>query len=350
MSAPLLVAQLLAAPANAQALSWQFVAGAVLSPNPGDPFVANSIGSPTVVYDSLRGRLLMQFETVTSATDPNCPAGIYGIGGATSTDGISWTYFPGVSLSPTPGSGTYWQCVTAHPTNLFNSTTGNGRLLTWFKAQQGTVACPGPAWGCTDVTGIGHMRSIFDAAGNVTTRTVSASPVWASSNAAFPKMTRDGNLFRLVLQVYPDVWMGTSTVPNSFSPSPTLTLAEMQAAVAYAQNELFNPSLICDDDPAFPDAMFVGARDTNAAGVVEGGWSKAMLDPIGGSWILDTTPQQTWLGNDEWRHFDVHKLNTGTDEYVVWFDEKDAAGNNFIRFGGTDISITGADLVSKACP
>src|SRR5688572_22091201 len=116
MSAPLLVAHLLADPASAQALSWQFVAGAVLSPDPAVPFIANSIGSPTVAYDTIRGRMLMQFETLTSTTSASCPAGVWGIGGATSNDGISWTPFPGLALSPAPGSGTYWQCVVAHPT------------------------------------------------------------------------------------------------------------------------------------------------------------------------------------------------------------------------------------------
>jgi hypothetical protein len=124
----------------------------------------------------------------------------------------------------------------------------------------------------------------------------------------------------------------------------------MQALFPHADNELFNPSSVCGDDPTYPNAMFVGARDTRAGEVVEGGWSKAFHDPAVG-WVAEADVQQSWANDQEWRHWDVHKLSTGPDQYVVWFDEKDAVtGDNVIRFGGTDLTITGADLVSKTCP
>jgi hypothetical protein len=350
----LTLAQLSTGAANAQALAWSFVAGSVLSPDPAIAFMSQSIASPTVAWDSNRARFLMLFESRTTVVDPNCPAGVWAIGVATSPDGITWTPRTNPILNPTPGSGTYYQCVAAHPTMLYNS-NGNGTVVGWFKAEQGTVVAPCPAWGCGNATGIGRVRVVLNAAGTPLSTSVSATPVWASNGLTigFPKMTKVGNDFRMALQVYPDIWTAESTNLNSFSPSVALTVAEMQTAVSYAQDELFNPSTICNDDPAlvFPNAMFVGARDTAFGAVVDAGWSKAMLDQVSLTYFLETTPQQTWTNNNEWRHFDVHKLNTGTDEYVVWFDEKDpATGNLSIRFGGTDIAISGTDLVSKVCP
>jgi hypothetical protein len=357
MSGSLLAALVLAGTARAQALPWQFVPGAVLGPNPAIPYMGSTVSSPAVVYDSNRGRMIMFFETRTPTVDPSCPGGVWGIGQATSTDGVTWTPRIVPALVPVPGSGTYYQCVAAHPTALYAPTIAgviNGVATIWFKAEQGTVSCaPGPAWGCDQVTGIGKVRVAYNAAGTPITNSVHAVPVWDSPDGlavGYPKVTRAGGQFRMLVQVYPDIWEGTSVGGNSFSPSLALSLVDLQALFPYADNELFNPSSVCNDDPTYPNAMFVGARDTRHGAVVEGGWSKAFLDPAVG-WVAEADIQQSWANDQEWRHWDVHKLSTGPDQYVVWFDEKDAAtGDNIIRFGGTDLTITGADLVSKTCP
>lgn len=342
--------------ASAQVASdWTYVNGPVFEPDPGLSYMATSVGSPAVVYDTIRERWFMLFETKTATVDADCPSGVWGVGAAVSTDGINWTPYSTPILNPIPSGTKFFSCVASHPTAVFLP-NNNGQIIVFFKAEQATDACAvtTPTWGCDVKTGFGRAQIILNASGDPSVIGVGTKPVHtpATANYGFPKVVKDGNQYRILYQAYPYIVSTSSAVFTTF-PAATTELEFINGdkyGTTYAIDEWFSPSFVCDDDPSYPYAMFVGARNTNAGTVIEGAWGKAVRDVwTGGSFALDLTPQVTWSTNEEWRHYDVTRL--ATDEYLVWFSEKDSiTGNNFIRFGGTDLAFDNNDAVSKNCP
>jgi hypothetical protein len=347
--------RLFSAPAHAQVPGdWSYETNPVLEPDPLKPYMATSVGSPAVVYDSIRGRWFMLFETKTATVDANCPQGVWGIGAAVSADGINWTPYASALLNPVPSGTRFWNCAASHPTAVFLP-NGNGQIIAFFKAEQADDACSvvAPSWGCNVKVGFGRAQIFLNASGDPSVIGLSGTPVHVptTTNFGFPKVVKVGNLYRILYQAYPDIVSTSSALLTSF-PAATLEIDLVNGekyGTTYAIDEWFNPAFVCDDDPTFEYATFVGARNTNAGTVIEGAWGKAIRDVwTGGSFALDLTPQVTWSTDDEWRHWDVTRLST--DEYLVWFDEKDGSGNNFIRFGGTDLAFNNSDAVSKVCP
>lgn len=337
------------------AADWQYVAGPVLEPDPGLSYMATSIGSPSVVWDSIRERWFMLFETLTATVDPDCPQGVWGVGAATSEDGVTWTPYSTPILNPVPSGTRFFNCVASHPTGVFLP-SGNGQIVVFFKAEQSLDACAlnTPTWGCDVKTGFGRAQITLNVSGDPSVIGIGTKPVHTptATNYGFPKVVKDGNQYRILYQAYPDIVSTSSAVFTSF-PAATTEIELINGekyGTTYAIDEWYNPSFVCDDDPAFPYAVFVGARNTNGATVVEGAWGKATRDVwAGGSFALDLTPQVTWSTNEEWRHYDVTRFSD--DTYAVWFSEKDPiTGNNFIRFGATTATIDDSLVVTKNCP
>jgi len=350
-------------PARAQTPgTWQFQSGAVLSPNPTISFMNQSIGSPSVVFDTVHNRWFMLFESKTTTVDPNCPDGVWALGAAVSTDGIHWGAFTKPILLPKQTANTYYNCVASQPTATFSPTAfaGAGGLNVYFKAEQKSNACATttPSWGCALSPGIGRLQITLDAAtGNVKTVAVQTKPVYqpttnpftsaAVTTWGYPKLIQDKAKFRIAFQEYPDIVSVSGTNPALFT-TVNGELKKKGSLLPGAVDEIMNPSMVCADDPTLKYAMFPGGRDTNGSAVVSGDWTKVYQATWAQAWFLDTVAQNAWTGNTFWRHWDVTKLNTGN--YLVWFDEKDASGNNFIRLGGTTLSFTSNTAVSKACP
>jgi hypothetical protein len=302
------------------------------------------------------------FESKTATVDAHCPDGVWALGAAVSTDGVHWAPFTKAVLLPKQSTSTFYNCVASQPTATFSPTlfSGAGGLTVYFKAEQKDNACATttPSWGCSVVTGIGRLVIQLDkTTGNIKLVSVQIKPAYQpttnpfSSTAVttwgYPKVIQDKNRFRIAFQEYPDIVSISSLNPASF----TTINGELQkkgTLLPGAVNEIMNPTMVCADDPTDPYAMYPGGRDTNGSTVVSGDWTKVYESTWSQAWFLDTTPQNSWTGNDTWRHWDVTKLATG--DYLVWFDEKDASGNNFIRFGGTTLSFNNNTAVSKLCP
>ncbi|MEZ4241763.1 MAG: hypothetical protein R3F59_37565 [Myxococcota bacterium] len=343
--------------------SWQEVAGAVLSPNPGLSYMAESVSSPTVMYDANRNRFMMIFEAKTNNHDARCPQGVWALGFATSPDGVTWTPRSTPLVNPQPGNGRFYSCALSHPTAVYNPTAygGNGVITLFAKGEQDTDACAvtTPSWGCDQITGIGWLQIYLDAGGSPSVVAARSTPVLDPPPAAgapayygYPKVVRKGGVYRVLYQVYPDIWSAyTGNLTNFPDNQQRLEIAknDVKLVIPWVRNELFNPSLVCDDAVGMSYAGFIGGRLTNATGVVSGGWGKAVTNTFGtgATFALDATAQVEFTGDDTWRHWDVHKLTTG--DYLVWFDEKTASGN-IIRFGGTTLTFNNADVVSKTCP
>lgn len=136
--------------------------GLVLHPS-ASPLTANGIGSPSVVFDPVDQTYLMFFETRIAAADTVCPNGQWGIGVASSQDGLAWDVWPTLVAAPEPdpvvsADRTPYACVAAHPAAVYDA----GTVHLWFKAEQGAFEGDGVTpiinrgWGTNNFSGIGY--------------------------------------------------------------------------------------------------------------------------------------------------------------------------------------------------
>lgn len=328
------------------AADWQFQSGGVVSPDAMASWATLSVSNPSVIWDRIHAQYVMAFESRTATVDANCPNGIWEIGLATSPDGVTWTKQAAPLLTPDPAGATFWSCVAAHPSLVYRTTTAAQvpSMYLHFKAE---------GWNGVN-NGIGVALVKFNGA-TPYLRTVWSAPALAANGRSYatPHVIRQGSKWRMVVQDYPDVVEFVSTSPTSFTAAGAVALdfsALRAPVVPWVVNEFFNPSYVCDDDPVGNNdlALFVGGRDTEFGAVVAGSWAKAVSNRTNVAFALDTTPQVSWSTNTEWRHWDVLGLTSG--EYLVYFDEKDAFGNNFIRLGGTDLAWTSSQVRTRYCP
>jgi hypothetical protein len=324
-----------------------------------------TIGSPTVVYNTRDSQYYMFFETRLSATDPECPAGLWGIGTATSADGLSWTVRNNITIAPAPNAATptFHSCVAAHPGAIYRETPQGGIIEVFFKGEQADDACvvldPDPSWGCGQYTGVGRYRIRFNTAGQFVDETLFADPVLErAANFGYPKPMRVTNTggqttWLLSYGVYPNIELATATSAAGPWTEQGVILDAASSTAQSAQwieDEFFGSALACRDAGILPFESFVGGRDTNFGVVQTGGIGKAISsNGQPNSWTLGLTAQFDILSDDEFRHWDL--LRIGTSDYTLWFDEKDGSGNNQIRVASTIPTFTwnNADVYDKQC-
>lgn len=314
--------------------------------NNGSGYMVNGVGSPTVAYDTDQGRYLMAFEVRLPNGHPDCPADRWALGLAFSDDGVSdWqtTTIPIVK----PQMGTYFACIAAHPTILYNS--ANRTALIWFKAEQ-TMPVD-PDIGPHRYTGVGLVRVRFRADGSIEQVLVSPEPA-LRVDAPFnnPRVVRYKNELHMALALWPDMWTARGTSPTDFQLSDGPELVASDANPGWAVDELFNASLVCENDLLFPFSIFLGGRTFDATGSISvGGWGRAVSANDRG-WYLGATPYFQWRGQHAWRHWDVLRVDdqSGT-HYLVYFDEKDDQGRNQVRLASTLPAWNPHDVYSKYC-
>lgn len=345
--------------AHAQVAADWSTYGPVLLTGSDVPF-GSTIGSPSVVYDSVNNRYLMFFETFVGST-ANCPAGEWAIGSATSSDGLSWTVAPTPIIDPNPASGApnYYSCVAAHPGAIY-TTTGSpgGSVYLYFKAEQASDACVvlgvPPSWGCGQYTGVGATRIRFRANGTIRDTTTTAEPALAkANNFGYPKPIRYNSTIALSYTEYPNVNIATTTTaaPNGPFSDQGVALDVNNYTVDWMKDEFFNAALACRDTGSFPLELFVGGRDTRYAQVLNGGIGKAVAAPTNFlSWTLAADPQFSWTGDGSYRHWDVLRVDAA--DYLLYYSERDGSGNNQIRLATTlpSFSWTNTSVYDKACP
>lgn len=315
----------------------------------GSGYMTNGVGAPAVVWDPNLDRYLMVFEVNLPETSPDCPVGMWGLGIAYSDVGAAtgWVAGPEPLLEPT--AGTFYACVAAHPTVMYNANTST--MSVWFKAEQ--TDPPDAAIGPNRYTGVGQIRVKFRTGGGIQSVTVEPSPVLQlDQDFGMPKVIRKGGTdWEMMLTLRPDAWMATGTTSSAFTldPEPVLT-ADPNNNPYWALDELFNAALVCEKDITFPYSTFIGGRDLGANGeILAAGWGKAISSDTD-TWFLGADPYFEWSGPDEWRHWDVLRVDDpGGTEYLVWFDEKDANGHNQVRFATTIDTWNTADIYDKDC-
>ena len=322
-----------------------------------------TIGSPSVVYDSVSDRYVMFFESFLGST-ANCPVGEWGIGTAFSSDGLNWTVNGTPLINPNPGAATpnYYSCVAAHPGAIY-TTNGSpgGTIYIYFKAEQADDACTvlggTPAWGCGQYTGVGSVRVRLRANGAIRDITTTNSPALIKTdNFGYPKPLRYQSTLALAYTEYPNVNIATTSVGNPSGPfidqGTALDVADFDmGAVSWMEDEFFNAAIACKDTGAFPLELFAGGRDTDFAAVLSGGIGKAVASPLNiTNWALAVDPQFSWTGDDAYRHWDVLRVDDA--DYLLYYDEKDTSGNNQVRLATTlpSFSWTNTSVYDKGCP
>jgi len=321
----------------------------------------STVGSPSVIYDSVSDRYIMFFETF-MANSPNCPAGDWGIGLATSPDGLNWNVSanPLIAPDPTSPNPTYHSCVAAHPGAIYIPPSAGGApggtVYVYFKAEQASDACavldPDPSWGCGQYTGVGSMRIRLRANGTISSTVVAPAPVLEKSvNFGYPKPLRYGDTMALSYTQYPDVYIATANTPTGpFTEQGVALAAADYTSLSWVEDEFYNAALACLDQPNFPLRMFAGGRDNDFGIVLNGGVGIAIADPSNIlTWTLAAAPQFAFSGDDSFRHWDV--LRVGASSWLLYYDERDASGANQVRLATTLPSFTwnNADVYAKYC-
>lgn len=312
-------------------------------------FTGNGIGAPSVVRDGARDRYVMVFETRLSDPDPDCPVGKWALGIAWSEEPASgWQVWPEPLL--VPEAGTPWACVAANPTVLWRQEKPN-ELHVWFKAEQTNP--PDPSIGPHRYTGVGHLKLEFRPNGDVRNVTVTEELALALPQPfGMPKVVRKGNRdLKLALTIQPDVYLATGAPPASFVLDPEPVLRVQDVDHDWVGDEFFNASLLCDSDPTFPFALFVGSKHTGPYGVLNLGALGKAVSADSDAWFVASDPLFQWMSDADWRHWDVLRIDSASGtEYAIWFSEKDASGRNRIRFASTASSVDNTQVQNNLCP
>lgn len=315
----------------------------------GEPgtFYEAGVGAPTVVWDGVSSRYIMIFETPLG-TDPLCPVGVWGLGVALSTDGVNWNVAPNPVVEPTPGDGSYYSCVAAHPSASFDTETNT--MLIFFKGEQGTDACDSetPTWGCETWTGLGRMLVFLNDDGTVRSRSLSAEPVLTvGQNFGFPKFVEVDGVYNILFSIYPNIYRATGTTINSLTMDPEPIL-EPSKTLFWANQEVFNPAAACEASSGFPYVSYFGGRNTSSWLITDAGWGKAIsASADSGSWFRNENPYFSWGNESDWRHWEV--LLVGTSDHLVFFSEKDASGKPQIRLAYTNPDWDDSQVYDKRC-
>jgi len=324
----------------------------MIEPVPGT-FYENGVGAPTVAYVPDEDLWVMLFETrFPDAGDcgANGNPGRWGIGRATSTDGLNWTVDADAVLEPATDS--FYSCVVAHPVTIYDEATDITHM--WFKAHQNTTACdnvdsanPEPAWGCENITGVGHATSTDHGE----TWTVEPEPELNLSDFGFPAITKVNDVYYMLL-AYNDpntrsfeLWQSLSGDDGATWTDPAFVMGG--SATGWVYNEVYNPALTCFETGASPFDVFFGGRETDAS-----------FDPIQNQWVVEilyagvgqanSGDTVSWLQNvlnpyitwdlaavppeKDWRHWDAMRIN---NDHLLYFSEKDDNGRNRVGLAYT---------------
>jgi hypothetical protein len=335
----------------------------LLEPRAGEVW-QNGVGSPAVAYDPRAGLWVMFFETPFGPADPpggDCRAGRWGIGRATSPDGLIWTADADLVLTPAPD--TYYGCIAAHPDVMFDGTTWH----LWFKAHQANTVCQNgelaPPWGCSPVTGVGYASSA-----DGVTFSIQSEPALSLFAFGYPSVAQVQGTYRMLV-AYDPVGSGAYELWSSEAPAPggPWTLPQLVLGPGFspwAADELFNPSWTCVDPTtatSAPYTLYGGGRvkDGSSGVIVEQAaalglatssdlttWDWDPASPLF-SWNLDPTLGEV---QRDWRHWDAVRVG---DEHLLFFAQKDDLGRNRIglayTYDAVQTALDGASAHDRVC-
>lgn len=344
----------------------------IVSPVSGT-YSRNGIGSPSVTYDPYNDQYVMAFKSLLDPADypagsfTDCPVGVWGIGLATSSDGLSWT----VQSTPLllPADGEHYECVLAHPSIMYDGS----KWRLWFKAEQGTDACAvtTPSWGCHQYTGVGYAE-LNNADLNSGSWTLNSTPVinrpTNATHLGYPDVIRhdeDGETwYTMFVEFQTEIFTFTSDdglVWSQNDPFETIRYGNMPWVQDWNANdtEFYNIASSCQDSGSRQTVVAVGAReivtwptiDDIRMGFVSSSGDFSHFDSVTSSLITGQS------GDVPYRHFDI--LNIGDGHFLVYYTEKDTTDGNKVKvkvastdstWNGTTVTWGSSDIIPKICP
>ena len=336
-----LAALVLAGTARAQSLDL-LDAGIVLPLGDPGSLHEHNVGSPSVIYDPDAAQFVMFFEYRGAWGDPprcaDSSGTTWGIGRATSPDGLTWDVDPDPVLEPEIGS--FFECAAVHPHLVYE---GPGQWHLWFKAfQEAGKVCDGtddPAWGCRNVTGVGYASST-----DSITWTVQDDPVLdvaaydpTPEDFGWPRVVQVSGTW-LMLMNYGNNGVTLATASHPAGPwswegmagNTTLPIGEPP----WMEDELIVADVTCNDEsePAMLD-LFFGGHDR----ADDDFWGVPLSRSLGyaqgvnlDDWSVQESPVRDWsqddiLDNTAWRSWTA--LPLGHEHWIVYYQRMVDGGN-----------------------
>ena len=357
--------------------------GIVIPRGPVGSYYEFNVGSPSVVYNPDVGEFVLYFEyrgnwgtPVRCANAPGTAGTEWGVGRATSPDGVTWTVDPVAALHPTPGN--FWDCAAVQPDVVYE---GPGQWHMFFKAwQEGGKVCdddignpdglPDPAWGCDIIPGVGYASSVDGINWSVPDLLPIISPPLLdppSEDFGWPRVVQVSGTWILFMN-YGDNGITVATAQDPTGPwkweGYDVSFGYREAIsptpiYPWMEDELIGAAVTCHDEPA-PDmlSMFFGGHDRDPFNFWGTPLSRAIGFAEGGvdAWSIGDPPELFWNQTDittdvAWRAWNVVPVENG--DYIMYY-QRFVAGGNEIGLAYTtvdtnwDLATVGSDICTYA--
>ncbi len=321
--------------------------GVVVPLGAAGTYTEYNVGSPSVAYDPAVGQLVMFFEYRGAWGDParcaDSAGTTWGIGRATSSDGVTWSVDPAPVLAPSEGS--FWACAAVQPRVVYE---GPGQWHLWFKAFDETGA-----------TGVGYASSA-DGVGF----TVASSPALTvlddptPEDFGWPRVVQVSGTWMMLMN-YGDNGITLATSPDPAGPfaweGAGGQVAVGPGAYPWMEDELIVADVSCNDEsePAMLDLVF-GGHDRDAQDF----WGTPRSRSIGlgqaldaDTWTIEATPVEHWdqaaiLDDTAWRSWSTVRLANG--EVLVYYHRRVDGGNQVGLAATSDPSTWDLSTVEPA--
>ena len=352
--------------------------GIVLAPGAAGTYYEFNVGAPSAVYNPDDSEFSLYFEYRGAwGTPARCAGGAgteWGIGRATSSDGIAWSVDPVASLHPV--QGTFWECAAVHPHVVYE---GPGQWHMFFKAwQESGKTCdddignpdgiPDPTWGCEIVTGVGYASSTdgFNWTVDDTDPILTVQTDPDPEDFGWPRVLQVSGTWMMFMN-YGDNGITVATAPNPEGPwdwegySPSTGYQEVISTspiLSWMEDELIVADVSCNDEPA-ADMLNIlfGAHDRDNGDF----WSTPLSRAFGygqgndvDNWTIGDPPEILWSESDidtnvAWRSWTT--LPVGTNDYIIYYQQF-VSGANQVGLAYTtvdtnwDLNTIGGDICS----
>jgi len=316
------------------------------------------VSVPSIAYDTENSEYVMFFNSFVPSEIyeampedySGCETGVYFIGRARSTDGLTFVADEDPIIIPQPG--TYYSCHVAHPSAVYD----NGTWRLWFKTEQQTNPCEGevPPWGCSNFTGFAYAESTD----NGDTWSISDEPIlpydaWAeTSGMGFPSVIRLEDQWVMYAVNTPNIYLATAPEADSGWSAVADPLLE-PGANDWMEDELFSPALTCDEAESFPITFYFGGRDLSG---VWGFGRAASEGPAELPYVSSQSPYAQWAAEDKtnrWANFDAMRIPAASEEdediWVMYFKAKDSNNRGAIGVAYTSETWSAESIADRMC-
>ncbi len=315
--------------------------GFVVVPTAGT-YTEGGVGAPTVAYDTVNGEYVMYFEYKINALPSTC-ATAYGIGRATSVDGLTWVKDASPVITPDPANSLAKDhCVVSQPAVVYDEDTGVWHMLYGIAGKKASAAATtntdyGIAY-ATSTDGVTFTEVNFPAIPKTGTKAPSMASAVIFDDTLVVVYVDYPNLKQAEMPLSTGVW----TYGNAAVDKTKLTWTSLWA---------FSPALVCDgllDNHGWPDnhgvqyAMLFGGDTTTGTRSLGFGGS-----PDANTWFVGLDLVSSPAGS--LNHWDILQAD---GDYLMWYSKDYTATTKGIGLAHADEDGSGGwnTASNKYCP